>query len=101
MSLLDLLKEEPLPEDSEQNIKEPQEMSLDELERKGLTVRVKSHLLGEDIHIVSHHGIEVKNQGLAVYSAAEIRHLINMKMSGDYFKKVHMAKKVFDGIIKI
>ena len=101
MSLLDLLKEEPSPEDGGQNMKELQQMSLDEFERRGLTVRVKSHLLGEDIHIVSHHGVQVKSQGLAVYSAAEIRHLNNVKMSKDYLKKVHMVKKVFDGIIKI
>lgn len=100
MSLLDLLKEKPSPEHSRQNMKGLQEMPLDELERRGLTAKIKSHLLGEYICLVAHHGAKVDNQGLTVYSAAEIRHLRNMKVSKDYLKKVHMVKKMFDGVIQ-
>jgi len=73
-------------------------LSLSEFEQGKYVVKVRSHLLGEDIYFVSNERVfEKVPDGFVVYTAKELRAL--QGSTKDEIKNVHRIKKTFDGEI--
>ena len=73
-------------------------LSLSEFEGGTYVVKVRSHLLGEDIYFVSNEKLfDRVPVGFAVYTAKELRALKGS--TKDDIKSVHRIKRAFDGEI--
>ena len=73
-------------------------LSLSEFEAGTYVVKVRSHLLGEDIYFVSSEKLFDKvPEGFAVYTAKELRAL--KESTKDDIRNVHRVKRTFDGEI--
>ena len=76
-------------------------LSLDQLARAGLIVRVHSTVLGGDVLFVSDNVPEaiVQRQELPVYRAHELRTLAVLKPQPRGLRRLHEVKRVFKGTI--
>jgi hypothetical protein len=82
------------------SIKALMSMSLSEFEQGTYVVKVRSHLLGEDIYFVSNEKLfERVPDGFVVYTAKELRLLKGS--TKDDMKNVHRIKKTFNGEIAL
>ena len=75
-------------------------LSLSEFEAGTYVVKVRSHLLGEDIYFVSSEKLFDKvPDGFVVYTAKELRALKGS--AKEDIKNIHRLKKAFDGEISL
>ena len=101
MPLLDLLKKASQSQTERLSAKELLRMTLDQLEKADVGVRIKSELLGQDIYLVPNHEQSKMptETGVVPYSTNEVRHLIKIRIDKLQLKAIHLTKKVFDGVI--
>ena len=82
------------------NTKALMSMRLFEFEQGTYVVKVRSHLLGEDIYFVSNERLfDRVPKGFVVYTAKELRALKGS--TKDDIRNVHRIKKTFDGEITV
>lgn len=64
-------------------------------------LRVRSHVLGEDVYFVRDEAAAagVPDQSLVTYTLAELRHIVEGKMPAEELAKAHQIKKVLGGRI--
>ncbi len=76
-------------------------LSLDQLAKAGLIVRVHSTVLGGDVLFVSDNVPEaiVQRQELPVYRAHELRKLAVLQPEPRALRRLHEVKRVFKGTI--
>lgn len=76
-------------------------MSLDRFARAGLVVRVHSDVLDADVLFVSDNVPQsvIWLEGLPVYRASELRHLVELEPTPDLLRGAHAAKTLFGGSV--
>lgn len=75
-------------------------LSLSEFERGTYVLRMRSHLLAEDVFLISRDELlDCIPEDVVAYTARELRNLMRRVRTQDRLKQVHELKKVFDGEI--
>ncbi len=90
-----------LPETSSSLAGKYSNMKLDEFGKTDIVLKIYSHILGETIYFASNE-VAIQKCGTiagSVYSALELRRLIQNKVSQSGLKAINESKKVFRGSV--